>query len=439
MSSGFFASLLILGQLWFSPTTKAHAESLQPAAESPNPWFWLSRYDRTLTRAEFEAGLPPFDPFHALKNYADIDDAGITFYPSQTERRAPQFHLAFAPNTASELPFPGGYRTPAAFRALRKPNSTAKPLDGLRIAIDPGHIGGAWGQIEDRSTYYAGIGRIQEGDMNTVTAKILEKQLTDLGASVFLTRHDMNPVTTVRPADLTDEALALLVAWRPDWAAIPPEKRKAALATHIAFTTHLLFERKYEFLARAEKVRENFSPDITLVLYINATPSSGWGHLIGVNQNIFFVEGAYEAEEIGADEQRERLVYKVLDRVTPVEYEVAASIARAFTRITGFKPVGYGDTKSTRLIDPNNFYVVARNLGAARQQDGPVVTAEPYFMNNRIVAQRLVAGDYEGERTFGGQTCKSFFREYADGVVEGLLASYGPQSGATLAKASKDL
>ena len=29
---------------------------------------------------------------------------------------------------------------------------------------------------------------------------------------------------------------------------------------------------------------------------------------------------------------------------------------------------------------------------------GPVVCTEPYFMNNKVVYQRLLAGDYDGEK-----------------------------------------
>ena len=74
---------------------------------------------------------------------------------------------------------------------------------------------------------------------------------------------------------------------------------------------------------------------------------------------------------------------------------------------------------------PGNPYVVARNLAANREYDGPVVCTEPYFMNNHIVYQRLLAGDYDGTRDFDGKPYASIFREYADCVAQGLVKAYG--------------
>ncbi|MDE1171089.1 MAG: N-acetylmuramoyl-L-alanine amidase [Verrucomicrobium sp.] len=425
MFGGLFSAWCapVLAAGLFSGLFGKHADvPVTQAGGSPNPWFWMARYDGALTRSQFEASLRLFDPGRALVPLLKIDDQGFTLYPSGAERRVEQFHLAFA--TAGKEKAPWRYRTPAQFRAAPKPEG--KPLQGLRIAIDPGHIGGDWGQVEDRSTLYPGVGRIQEGDMNLITARLLEKRLTALGATVFPTRRDTDPVTDLRPADLREEALAALLDWKPRWKVIPPSQRERVLRGHIEEMSHLLFERKYEFLARGAKIRRSFQPDVTLVLYINATPSSGRCRLVSDNRNIFFVEGAYTPQEALDPDEQLRLFYKVLDRVTPVEYEVAASIARAFTAATRLKPVEYGNTATTRLVDPGNYYVVARNLGANRQYDGPVVTTEPYFMNNATVARRLVAGDYEGERLFRGRFYPSIFREYADCVVAGLLDAYGP-------------
>jgi hypothetical protein len=46
-------------------------------------------------------------------------------------------------------------------------------------------------------------------------------------------------------------------------------------------------------------------------------------------------------------------------------------------------------------------------------------------MNNRIVYQRLLTGDYEGTRKFDGKEYPSIFREYANCVTEGLVKAYG--------------
>src|SRR5256886_16572134 len=69
-------------------------------------------------------------------------------------------------------------------------------------------------------------------------------------------------------------------------------------------------------------------------------------------------------------------------------------------------------------------YVYARNLLATRLYRCPVLYCEPYVMNSLDWFERIQAGDYDGTRPFHGVERKSIFREYADGVVGGLIEYY---------------
>ena len=68
--------------------------------------------------------------------------------------------------------------------------------------------------------------------------------------------------------------------------------------------------------------------------------------------------------------------------------------------------------------------MVARNLAFNREHDGPVVVTEPYFMNEHVTLQRLLAGDYKGTRLEAGRQRESIFREYANCVAAGLVDAY---------------
>jgi hypothetical protein len=87
----------------------------------------------------------------------------------------------------------------------------------------------------------------------------------------------------------------------------------------------------------------------------------------------------------------------------------------------------YGNSKTTRSI-AGNPYVVARNILLNREHDGPVVVTEPYFMNQPVTLQRLLAGDYEGTRLVAGKERISIFREYAYAVAEGILDAFSAGS-----------
>ena len=399
-----------------------------PRLPTPNPWFPLDLYQGTLTRQQFEEKLHTlYDPFSVFPAYLDINDARVTVYPSTKERHDPQFTLEFAPPGQPIAP-PRWFRTPEEFRAENHPLD--KPLNGLRIAIDPGHIGGPWAQVEERSTRYNHSAPVQEGDLNLITARILKQELTQRGAIVFQVRDSTEPVTPYRPEDMLPEARQILLLHAEDATRLrgmPPDKLNLLFGSRVMDLAEFLFYRCSEIVERGNRIRNNFVPDLTITLYLDATPRSARGRLTSANSNIFFVHGSYTRSELTDPDMQRRCVYKMVEGSSDIEAEVAGDIATVFTERTGLGPVEYGDSGTTRLVIPGNPYVVARNLAANREYDGPVVCTEPYFMNNRVVYQRLLAGDYDGERVFSGKKYGSIFREYADCVTQGLVKAYsGP-------------
>ncbi len=397
-----------------------------PALPTPNPWYVLEPYQGTITRADFEKRLHDlYDPFGAFPPFFDINDQRVVIYPSIKDRRVPQFTLNFAPPGATPPVGPRWFRTPEEFRAEARPLN--QPLEGLRVAIDPGHIGGPWAELEERSTRYHGSAPVREGDLNLITSRILKQELTDLGASVFVVRDSTDPVTPYRPHDFLPEAREMLVNRSSNASrlrAFPPDKLNFLFGYRLNELADFLFFRCSEIVERGNRIRNNFVPDITVTLYIDATPGSGRGRLTDANANIFFVHGAYTRAEMADAEMQRRCVYKMLEGGSAIEAEVASDIALTFAEKTGLGPVKYGDSATTREVLPGNLYVVARNLAANREYDGPVVCTEPYFMNNRITYQRLLAGDYDGQRTFNGKPYASIFREYAGCVAQGLVKAY---------------
>jgi len=281
--------------------------------------------------------------------------------------------------------------------------------------------------MEERSTRYQGSAPVQEGDLNLITGRILKAELTAMGASVFVVRDSTEPVTPYRPDDMIEQARELLIAHSShatNLRALPPDKLNLLFGRRLMELSEFLFYRCSEIVERGNRIRNNFVPDITVTLYIDATPRSGRGQLTPGNANIFFVGGSYTKSEMQDPEMQRRCVYKMVEGSSDIETEVAADIASVFTQRTGLGPVKYGDSSTTRAVIPGNAYVVARNLAANREYDGPVVCTEPYFMNNRTVYKRLLAGDYDGQRSFDGKSYGSIFREYADCVAQGLVKAY---------------
>ena len=85
------------------------------------------------------------------------------------------------------------------------------PLSDVHIAIDPGHIGGGYSQMEERYLSFAPGEAIQEGTLTLTTAQVLAERLKALGAYVSLVRDRLDPVTELRPSDLITPARQLLI------------------------------------------------------------------------------------------------------------------------------------------------------------------------------------------------------------------------------------
>jgi hypothetical protein len=408
-----------------SPGTVLARRLLQDPTEAD--WRRLAEFGGTLTRAEFEGRLREvFDPYGGMERFLRVSDGAVTVLPAD-RANAEAVIIRFAQPGEARRAAPRPFVTPEEFRG--RPGGAGGPLSGLRVAIEPADIGGKWAKLEDRSAFFQGYGTVNEGDLNLQVAAILAGRLKALGATVFAVRTRSEPVTSVLPADLAPIIASVLrerPALLPEAFWIRDREGFRDSGARLRAASELLLTKTIETRARAELVRREFRPDLTVVLQHNATPRSSGGQLAAQNRNVFFVDGAFAPDELREPGERLQLLDKLLGDVTPVELAVAERISERFREATGFPPVLYHDSQSTRILVPGDPYVVARNLAFNRSHDGPVVVTEPYFMNQAETLARLLAGDFDGERVVAGRPRGSIFREYAEAVAQGILDAYGP-------------
>ena len=366
-------------------------------AASAADWLVLDRYQQTISRAEFETLLAHvYCPSGALTNYLNFGTNSVTVF-STTDKTNALFTLRFAADVPSLHP-------------------SISPFS--RIALDPGHIGGAWARMEERFFERGKDRPVQEAVLNLTVARLLKARLEAAGAQVYLTKDNLDPVTDKRPENFRAQAEQEMAALTRFDAFLPLE-REAARADAVRKRAEQLFYRNSEIAARASLLNDKIKPDLTICLHFNAVEWDDCQSLVDDNRLVVFVHGNYLASELKDDDQKLRLFSKLLERSHPAELMVAEAIATALAGATKLPPVEYGPSSSSIRVGDNP-YVFARDLAANRLVNGPVVYLEPYYMNNRIVYQRLQLGDYEGNRDVNGVPMKSIFREYADAVADGL-------------------
>jgi N-acetylmuramoyl-L-alanine amidase len=395
-------------------TMTAFSSQLSPLAHPPD-WSRLDRFQETITHDEFEHLLT------AIYAPSGAGDQWIVVQPNQAviqESEGHQFILRFAADDSSRKPVPR-YWTPIDH--LR--HSPSKPLKGITIAIDPGHLGGKWAKMEERWFRIGDSKPVTEGDMTLKVALLLVPRLKALGANVALVRFKPGPVTQKRPNELLDQAKASLAehgvtTLLPDYSG-PDDPQKE---NSIPWEAERLFYRVAEIRARANIVNLSIKPDVTLCLHMNAEPWGDPAHptLVQANHLHLITNGTYSKEELANEDVRFAMLVKLLNQVYPEELALSETIAAQLAKVTHLPPYTYTTANAKSL--GTSGYVWARNLIANRLYDCPVVYIESYVMNNEEVFARIQAGEYAGHRNFGGVMRKNIYTEYADGIVNGLVA-----------------
>jgi N-acetylmuramoyl-L-alanine amidase len=377
-------------------------EELSELAGTPN-WRELDAYQNCITRDEFVSAMDGvFSTTGNWRKWMREGDGGVHILESG--KSGADLFLRFADSVKS--PAPRAWKRRSQLGTV----NPQLPLKGLAIAIDPGHLGGRWAQMEER-WFQIGKGKpVCEGDMTLMVARLMKPKLEALGASVSLLRNSDEPVTKLRPSDLLDEASR--------------SNRKGDLKK----VSEILFYRTAEIHARAELVNQRLKPDIVICLHFNAESWGDPAHPTLVSNHHFhtIVSGAYDDDEISMADQRHDLLMKILTNVHEEEAGLAASAVESFVRKTKLPAYQYV-SKNARNVDQNP-YIWARNLLANRLYHCPVLYLEPYVMNCVEDYARIQAGDYTGLREVNGRMQPSIFREYADAAVEGIANYYRTRS-----------
>lgn len=383
-----------------------YTEGLSDLGAIPD-WSLLEPYQHTISKERFE---------HELLNVYSVQKSWYPWVEVQEERalirmdakdasKVYTLHFAKDANVAD---------VPRYWRKKEEIDSdrTESPLSGVKIAIDPGHIGGDFAVIEERNFAYKETAPIQEGTSTMIVAKMLKQQLESLGATVFLTRQDNQPVSKHRSKDYIK-----YVQSKNSKLNILPSKKG------IEHSSNLMFYRVGEIKQRARLVNNQFKPDLVVCLHFNATK---WDekNLIGEEHFHMILNGAYTKGEFANDDERFMLLRKILQGIHEEEAKLNASVARSFVVHTGLPPYQY-DANSSRAVKINgNPYLWGRNLIANREFTCPVVYCEPYLMNAVDTHARISKGNTQELQYINGLLRPSIYEEYATSVAEGLVNYY---------------
>jgi len=386
--------------------TPLSASTLSPLAEKPD-WSKIAGFAGSITATNFEQLLQRvYVPDGSWRQWISITPSQAVITPNL---KSPPIILPLADSESTVKPPPRYWKD----RKERVP-LPGKPLNALRIAIDPGHLGGSFARMEARWFRIGNSRPVEEGEMTLLVAKLLKTRLESMGANVWLTRSRNGATTTLRPPRLKTEALESLRE-----GGIQPTRKR------IESEAERLFYRVGEIRNRARIVNREIRPDVVVCLHFNAEE---WGDplhpvLTDKNHLHLLLSGAISGKELQHEDERFTMLLKLLGGTHAEELGVSDAVARSLASATGLPPFIYHGTNA--LAASPNPYLWIRNLMANRLFECPVVYCEPYVMNSHPVFNRIQLGDYPGLRNVGGVRLPSIYREYADAVARGLADYYG--------------
>lgn len=415
-------SVLLIFATWLQHAPGAD-DGLSALGKPPD-WQRLEAYDGTITRETFLDDLTQvYSLGEAYKLTFDVQEDHVRIKTGSDSWMTLRFRQPETP----QPPIPRYWRPREAI--IQKSKNPREPLAGLRIALDPGHLGGRWARIEERwYTKEEGAQPVTEGDMTLIVAKLLVPRLEALGAEVDLIRSSTTPVTRLRPKHFLEQAEADLtqmgildpnLTYRTK---TPPEKRWRTVQWH----SEKYFYRLSEIRQRAALVNQRLKPDLVLCLHFNAET---WGDpvrptFVPRNHLHLLINGAYSIPELGRHDERFEMLLRLLQGMHAEELALAEVMATRMARETQLPAYEYITNNVKR--PSAHPYVYARNLLANRLFQCPVIYLEPYVMNCEEVYARIQAGLYEDKRSVHGHERPSLYHEYAEGVIQGLLNYYAP-------------
>jgi len=341
--------------------TAASLESLQPSTKLKSMLIDLKQdgpvsrlesledLNGSMTRQGFEALLKYLDPQRVLSSYARWDDDRLIVFTDRNTHREIDFSLAF--KHVGKPRDPQGLIHTLKQAALV--NSKVKPLSGLRIALDPGHVGGKW-DLEERKYVRQvtpeGETVLSEGLLALQVGLLLSNELKKLGAEVLLTR------TTAKPV--------------------------AANALN-----------KSELSTRARHINA-FQPHLTIVIHFDAAHHNALQSEI--NEVRGYIPGNLLPEELSTRAARHRATRHLFDGHRWVESGVlTASLVNAISQQTGVPPRGASNDFNAVKVATG---VYARNLILPRLLNtGATAYIETLRYDHETEFQRLIRFDRKKE------------------------------------------
>ena len=271
-----------------------------------------------------------------------------------------------------------------------------KRLNGMKIAIDAGHIAGdmEMGIIEKKClTFQCTDSKgsmdsisIVEGMLTFATAKLLKDKLETEGAEVLMTRtfnngssfgltfDDWLKINYKTTVDSLFKVGKLTLAQKQFFLSPKASKRDKF---------RVIF-KDIELGKRAEIIN-NYKPDFTIIIHYNVDETNtGWTKTATKNFNMTFVGGAFMKDDLSTLEKRFEFFRLLISKDMEQSIALSSAVVKSFEKNLNVKTAALKD--ATYLVEgcltTGEPGVYCRNLQLTRYIHSPLVYGESLYQDN---------------------------------------------------------
>lgn len=396
----------------------------------------------------------------SIEDFFKIDEKGVSMYASLQAKKADsaEIFLAYHEFETFERLYKGLNRDSSLQLYLQKGNkpyqdflnqqlppspqafAPAKdsllPLKGLRVALDPGHLGGSMEMAELEKKYVKikadpkeGIPyevAFNEGNLALATAYLLREKLQKAGAEVLLTREGKGKSSFGMTFERwfrskKDSTLR-------EYAKSKELSSEDSLWWFTQATKRQIYRLPFlwsEFNHRANLIHD-FQPHLTLIIHYNVEESNecdraGWFKPQDKNYSMAFVPGSYMDGELKTPEKRFEFLARLINSDIDESIKLSGAVVQQFAQQLDVPLMEWSDSLrylAKASLQTGETAVFARNLSLCRLIPGVICFGESLLQDNREECLRLNSRDFTIEGLAAPKRVKTVAEAYFQGVLD---------------------
>ncbi len=395
---------------------------------------------RSVSQEDVVSHFKFIDPESSLRRFLDLKPGTFTLYQDFFSNLLSQKYVEYSTElnntnkSSDSAPLLSRLQT---ISNQAKEADNAHPLNGLKVAIDPGHMGTHFWDI-NTGKYVKFEGTIvSEGEINLWTALLVAKELESLGAIVKLTRTQMG---TVSKEDVkTFNTIPYLnqffyESFEQDWMRKLFHLNDDELTVEVKNTPEakilqnqdkvidMFYVRGADLEARSQIIDE-FSPDITLDIHYDADDVTPTKLQTSADRIEAFIPGAFLKTETGSKKARFQAMKHLLEvRRWNESVDLSSEVVQAMSKSLNLKLLTTPTLLGGYKVRDG---VYARNLAIARRlMDGLLVYVECLHYDHASEFYQMANQDQEGEYRGIQFRYPKRINDVTQGIKTGILSYF---------------